>query len=101
MRDAIPLDDVLSWKEVTLHLAFGPPGLLATLGEPEVDPVETALRLADRVTRTRRGRLALSALVYSLAVSFESLEQAASALGITKEGHTRDASPTRASPGPR
>ncbi len=74
-------------KEIDLHLAFGPPGLLPTAGEPGVEPIESALRLADRVTRIH----GWPTLIYSLAVPAEDLEKLAAALGIShREGPRLD-----------
>src|SRR6266478_9087272 len=63
--------------------ASRPPGLLPTAGEPGVEPIESALRLADRVTRIH----GWPTLIYSLAVPAEDLEKLAAALGIShREG---------------
>ncbi len=77
--------DVSSLKEIDLHVAFGPPGLLTTFGEPGVEAVEAALRLADSWTSPRRGRRSPPTLLYSLTASSDALEQRAEALGLSRE----------------
>jgi hypothetical protein len=83
--ETIAPDDIRSWEAVRMHIAFGPPGLLLTFGEPGVEPVESTLRLANSLTRVRGGRRALPTLVYALDVTSEDLEERAEALGLSRE----------------